>query len=1017
MIVKDEAEGIAETIRSVRDVVDFYTIVDTGSTDGTQEIISECFGSTPGEIVQEPFVDYATTRNRALEIGEMSTTFSLMLSGDETLSEASGLREFLESKRGSYGGAYNISVRMANDIWKATRITRAGSCWRYVGATHEVCVGPNGPGILDSAPGLIVHETKRRTFQKMNVNWKRDVALLTAELNRNPSDTRSTFYLAQSYEMLGQYDLASFGYQKRVELGGWREEVYESLWRIAKLKFAMGLPWAECEEAFLKAFSFSPHRAEPLVVIGRHYLEIHNGPVARLFLERACALEYPAGDVLFVDSHSYEVRYDLLAQAKRDPSMRILTGDLDIDQLKTQLEETKVFVSLTTLPSRMRQLELTIASIERQRFKPDGILLGLPTMSKREGTPYAIPQELVDRVTVISTEDRGPGTKLYSALDAIHDPDTIIITVDDDVEYEEHVLEKLVAASLRHPHAAIGFCGWNAEKLIRGGDYELMYEENGNWPSNPAPANVLEGYRGIAYRRGFFDADVLDYEFHEGAFFVDDVWISGYLALKGIPRLVTRYSDVTLTQDEVWETIWKQNGLDPASNGLHLMPNFRSNNREVAATFEARSPGIWRKDLVKIFDKIELSMDEQRQRDKPHRYMKAALELLGYGCKTIVEIGSARQRLVHPLHETHHDCCIDGHSTYLWAASRHRVVSVDISQDHTEIARSIPGVEAVTKDGIEFLREFSEPIDLLFLDAWDVVSETPYAEKHLEAYLAASGNLALRHVIVIDDTDIASGGKGRLLVPHLLEKGYHRLMSGRQTILSSHAPDYQDSMEATFDRLYKGAWRGVSGPGSTPEYTVEYREYLEELLIELRIERVLDLGCGDWSFSRLINWWACTYHGVDCVWDVVAANRSRFSWPGYDGFTFEHANIQDYPLPTDDSRTLIVVKDVLQHWSSDAVLDFLGRLDKSSAYALIVNCDVGPGVNSDIREGDWRPLALNAPPFCAEFKEVMRFHTKSVLLRSPSHEGFASKMGSDLNLPAQIVADSKMPRRALAVSK
>jgi len=71
---------------------------------------------------------------------------------------------------------------------------------------------------------------------------------------------------------------------------------------------------------------------------------------------------------------------------------------------------------------------------------------------------------------------------------------------------------------------------------------------------------------------------------------------------------------------------------------------------------------------------------------------------------------------------------------------------------------------------------------LLFLDAWDVVPNTSYAENHLLAYLTAKDKLNDRNIIAVDDTDIGNGGKGRLLLPVLKADGYDILVSGRQTI-------------------------------------------------------------------------------------------------------------------------------------------------------------------------------------------------------------------------------------------
>ena len=84
---------------------------------------------------------------------------------------------------------------------------------------------------------------------------------------------------------------------------------------------------------------------------------------------------------------------------------------------------------------------------------------------------------------------------------------------------------------------------------------------------------------------------------------------------------------------------------------------------------------------------------------------------------------------------------------------------------------------------INAVSHFNKPIDILYLDGWD--KGTPqYAENHLKAYETAKSKLAFRHLVLIDDTDFdtADGGKDQLLSPHLLEKNYHLLFTGRQTL-------------------------------------------------------------------------------------------------------------------------------------------------------------------------------------------------------------------------------------------
>ena len=139
MIVKDEAATLARTLASVRGIVDVVVVVDTGSSDATREIARQ----EGAELHERPFVDFATTRNAAIEIAEARARWVLMLSGGETLGEAAGLREVLEA---SMDEAHSLRVRLGTLIYDSPRVTRSGAGWRYRGVTHEVIVPPSGAG-------------------------------------------------------------------------------------------------------------------------------------------------------------------------------------------------------------------------------------------------------------------------------------------------------------------------------------------------------------------------------------------------------------------------------------------------------------------------------------------------------------------------------------------------------------------------------------------------------------------------------------------------------------------------------------------------------------------------------------------------------------------------------------------------------------------------------------------------------------------------------------------------------
>ena len=82
MIVRDEAHVIARCIDSVRPLIDAWCIVDTGSTDGTQELVSSLLDDLPGELHEIPWQDFAFNRSRALELARPLGDYSLMIDAD-----------------------------------------------------------------------------------------------------------------------------------------------------------------------------------------------------------------------------------------------------------------------------------------------------------------------------------------------------------------------------------------------------------------------------------------------------------------------------------------------------------------------------------------------------------------------------------------------------------------------------------------------------------------------------------------------------------------------------------------------------------------------------------------------------------------------------------------------------------------------------------------------------------------------------------------------------------------------
>ena len=178
-----------------------------------------------------------------------------------------------------------------------------------------------------------------------------------------------------------------------------------------------------------------------------------------------------------------------------------------------------------------------------------------------------------------------------------------------------------------------------------------------------------------------------------------------------------------------------------------------------------------------------------------------------------------------------------------------------------------------------------------------------------------------------------------------------KILARRALSLDDHAK--------VFDDIYKeNKWRVGSGPGSTVENTEPYRDFISTFLKERSITSVLDIGCGDWQFSRLIDWGNVRYSGADV--SETALELARKAAPA--GYTFMPLNATKDPLPEAD---LLIMKDVLQHWPNQDIQAFIPKLS-TFKYALLTN-GFPPNkmkyLNVNIRPGMGRPVELTAPPF------------------------------------------------------
>lgn len=259
--------------------------------------------------------------------------------------------------------------------------------------------------------------------------------------------------------------------------------------------------------------------------------------------------------------------------------------------LKFNIDDEFIVVSLSTTPHRIDALAPTLHSLLNQSVRPRAIYLNVPHIFKRDNIAYRIPEWLQNfpGVTIVSSEDYGPATKLLGTLKNVSLPaNAIIITVDDDVIYPANFVLHLAYAAKQNPDRALGLMGANPDYNANGiipdeSDFGLVkIKKNGTL------ASILQGYAGVAYRRGFFDDRIFNISnAPKDCINSDDIYISFFLAEQNIKRQVLRNSFLNACHLD-WETEFAQD-----HNALHkLIPGPTQKYRNCITYLKRNNPKV-----------------------------------------------------------------------------------------------------------------------------------------------------------------------------------------------------------------------------------------------------------------------------------------------------------------------------------------------------------------------------------------------------------------------------------------
>lgn len=312
MIVKNESRIMERCLDSVKDIVDYISICDTGSTDNTVEIIENFLERTgiPGKVHHHNWVNFGHNRSLSITAAQeflagsgfsLPNTYLLFLDADMCFIICP---EF--DKKTLLADHYLIEQRNDFHSYYNTRLVRASYPWKCIGVTHEY-YGSNIPTSQAPLSTLWINDIGDGGCK--SDKFERDIRLLTQGLKEEPDNVRYMFYLAQSYHCINNNEESIKWYKARIAAGGWIEEVWYSKFQIGKSYENMG-QWDEALKWYLDAFESDPTRAEPLEKIATYYRTHNQNYLAYLFAKQGKEISYPKDHLLFIELPTYQYRFD-----------------------------------------------------------------------------------------------------------------------------------------------------------------------------------------------------------------------------------------------------------------------------------------------------------------------------------------------------------------------------------------------------------------------------------------------------------------------------------------------------------------------------------------------------------------------------------------------------------------------------------------------------------------------------------------------------------------------------------
>jgi len=373
IMVKNGGELFEEMLTNNMNIIDRWTILDTGSTDGTIETINRLLvGKKKGKLYQEPFINFRDSRNRCLELAGTTCKYNIML--DDTYVIEGDIRSFLNEIRGDqFGDSYSLTIKSHDVEYISNRITKTEKKLRYIYTMHEVIQDENNINVRVPENRATINDLNNDYMQNRSDSRKEyDLKCLYEMLEEYPDEPRHLFYLAQTYKMLNNFEKAAEYYYKRAffRIDGFEQEKFDALFEFTRISiYQLKKPWTQFEKYYKLCIEWQPTRPEGNYFLGIHYFLDGILNVAFDHFKKAFKIGFP--------SHQ---QYSL------KPTINYIFTPYYLSSLCYQFKDYKLGYDVCSLYLQKNKPEETYYQLITDWYKIYSLLVSMPSINEKPKT-------------------------------------------------------------------------------------------------------------------------------------------------------------------------------------------------------------------------------------------------------------------------------------------------------------------------------------------------------------------------------------------------------------------------------------------------------------------------------------------------------------------------------------------------------------------------------------------------------------------------------------------------------